>query len=664
MGSEQEIRRLREQIARHDYLYYVLAKPEIEDREYDRLFQRLSELEKQHPELVTPDSPTQRIGESPTEGFRTIRHPVRLSSLQNSYNEKDLGDFDRRVKGGLNGRIPQYVCELKYDGTAVLLTYENGVFIQGATRGNGIEGDDISSNVRTIRSLPLRTYSKDKQIDKSKFFVRGEVYMTKKDFLALNEERQAEGEAPFANPRNAAAGSLKLLHPEIVARRPLKLVCYGMYGPGSPDTQSGALERLQELGFPASRPWEKTDSLDGILDFWHKWEEKRDTLPYEIDGIVIKVNSIADQNQLGMTARAPRWAIAMKFSARSAKTRLKRVVHQIGRTGILTPVAELEPVSLGGVTIRRATLHNYDEIARLDLHEGDTVVLERGGDVIPKITSVDVSQRSKGSAPITAPSKCPFCGSPLVREEQEVALRCPNLDSPEIIKRQIGHFASRQAMDIEGLGWETVQMLVDRELVKDPADLFTLSIKQLLSLDRFAEKSAEKLLKELNKAKTRPLDRLIFALGIRFVGEGTARALARQFRSLAALAKADIEELEAVPDVGPRIARSIVEFFESSRSRRMVEKLKKAGVKTESTVQISVSEKIKDKTFVLTGTLSSMSRQQAVDAVAAGGGKVTGSVSAKTDFVIVGENPGSKLKKAQELGIETISEDEFIRMLG
>ncbi len=666
MDPRREIERLRAEITRHDYLYYRLARPEISDREYDALFRRLRELEQQHPELVTPDSPTQRVSETPAPGFTQVKHPFPLISLDNTYDESDLQEFHRRVVSGLEGRTPEYLCELKFDGVAVIVKYEDGRFVQGATRGNGAVGDDITANLRTIRSLPLRIYPANARtpID-SVFFARGEVYMNKNDFVQFNEEREAEGKPPFANPRNSAAGSLKILDSRIVATRPLNVVFYGYDADGKsrPETQAAALQRLDELGLPASPQWEIAENIDHVVAYWRKWQEKRDQLPYEIDGVVVKVNHFADQRILGMTARSPRWAVAVKFSARQAKSRLNDVILQIGRTGTLTPVADLSPVPLGGVTIRRATLHNFEEIKRLDVRVGDTVVLERGGDVIPKIISVDLDQRPEDSRPYRPPTKCPFCGAKLEREEGEVALRCPNPDDPEVIKRQIEHFASRGALDIGGLGSETVELLVDEGLVRDAGDLFSLAKEQLLALERFAEKSAENLLAGLGKAKQQPLDRLIFALGIRYVGEGTARNLAVRLSSLERLSGAAVEELEGVPEVGTRVACAIVDFFRTPHAKRLLSKLRKAGFSFETADDMVHGDALAGKTFVLTGSLESITRDEAERAVIALGGRVTSSVSKNTDFVVVGENPGSKYDKAQQLGVKTLTEKEFLRQI-
>ena len=667
MDPRREIERLRADIARHDYLYYRLASPEISDLDYDALFRRLRELEELHPELITPDSPTQRVSETPSPGFQQVKHPFPLISLDNTYDESDLAEFHRRVVEGLEGRVPEYLCELKFDGVAVILKYENGSFTQGATRGNGVEGDDITANLRTIKSLPLKVYPRKRGMTVDPvFFARGEVYMNKADFVAFNEEREAEGKATFANPRNSAAGSLKILDPRIVASRPLNIVFYGYDSKGTnqPNDQAGALRLLDESGLPASPNWVVAKTLDQVISYWRTWQEKRDELPYEIDGVVVKVNGFADQRRLGMTARSPRWAVAVKFSARQAKTKLNDILLQLGRTGTITPVADLEPVPLGGVTIRRATLHNFEEIKRLDVRMGDTVLLERGGDVIPKIVSVDLKRRPGDAKPYRPPKKCPSCGAILEREEGEVALRCPNPDDPEVVKRQIEHFASRGALDIAGLGSETVELLVESGLVKDAGDLFFLSKSDLHELERFAEKSSENLITGLERAKEQTLDRLIFALGIRFVGEGTARNLAVRLGSLDRLADADLEDLKQVPEVGPRVAKAIHEFFRSSYAKRLLGKLRKAGFNFESGAEAAQSDALAGQTIVLTGSLQTLTRDEAERAIIALGGRATSSVSKHTSYVVVGENPGSKFDKARQLGVPVLTEQEFLKLIG
>jgi len=662
---QQQIAALRLEIARHDRLYYVEALPEISDREYDRLYARLRELEAAHPELVTADSPTQRIGDALTAGFSSVRHPFPMLSLDNSYDRDDLENFHRRVVTGLEGEVPEYSCELKFDGVSLLLTFEGGVLVRAATRGDGEQGDDITANIRTVRGMPLRLISGDRYTVVPKLlYVRGEVYMRTADFLAFNDEQVAEGKKPLANPRNTVAGSLKLLDPALVARRPLRVVCYGYESQDAPATSHAeGISRLTALGLPTSSHSTVAKSIEAVAKFWQDWEAKRDTLPFEIDGVVVKVNSLEQQRKLGLTSRAPRWALACKFSARQAVTRLNAVVFQIGRTGVLTPVADLEPVALGGVTVKRATLHNFEEIARLDLRVGDFVTLERGGDVIPKVTGVVLERRSKGARRIIEPEICPVCGAALERVPGEVALRCTNPDDPEVIKRQIEHFASRGALDIVGLGSETVAALVDAGLVKDAADLFVLKSVQLQTLPGFAEKSAEKLLGGIESSRARGLDRWIFGLGIRFVGETTARTLAAQFGDIRELARADQSVLEILPDVGPRVAQAIAEYFRSDVWRRLNLKFERSGIEIRSDEVLEKGTALTGMTVVVTGTLTKYSREEIERVILAQGGKPVGSVSKKTSFVVAGEKAGSKLEKAQDLGVRVLTEDEFDLLL-
>ncbi|MBK6766959.1 MAG: NAD-dependent DNA ligase LigA [bacterium] len=660
-GPKQETEALRREIARHDRLYYGLGAPEISDLEYDRLYRRLQALEAEYPDLITPDSPTQRLGDTLSAGFAAVQHPFPMLSLQNSYNEEDLREFHRRVVTGLDGEAPEYSCELKFDGVSLLLTYENGVLTRAATRGDGQQGDDITANIRTIRGLPLRL--EGPKIPGT-VYVRGEVYMRTGDFLAFNEEQVAEGRKPLANPRNTVAGSLKLLDPSLVARRPLRVVCYAYDADDkSVQTHSYGLIRLSEFGLPISDQSRVVSTVDDVIAYWKEWEGKRDTLPFEIDGAVVKVNALSHQRLLGLTARAPRWALACKFSARQAQARLLDVSFQVGRTGVLTPVAELEPVPLGGVTVKRATLHNFDEIRRLDLREGDTVVLERGGDVIPKITGVVAEHRRRGAKPIVEPATCPVCGSPLERATGEVALRCTNPRDPEVIKRQIEHFVSRGALDIGGFGSETINALVDQQLITDAGDLYSLKLAQLLALPGFAQKSAENLLDALNVSKSAALDRLIFALGVRFVGESTARTLATHYGDLDLLAKAKPDELASLPDVGPRVAQAIHEYFASDVWRSLHNKLLRAGVKLHDDTPVERGDKLQGLSIVVTGTLERYSREEIERVILLQGGKSVGSVSRKTSFVVAGEKAGSKLEKALSLGVPVLSELEFDQLL-
>jgi len=660
-GPKQEIEALRREIARHDRLYYGAGAPEISDLEYDKLFKRLQELEAAHPELISLDSPTQRLGDVLTSGFSTVQHPFPMLSLQNSYDEEDLREFHRRVVAGLEGEAPEYSCELKFDGVSLLITYEHGVLVRAATRGDGQQGDDITANIRTIRGLPLRL---DETKPPATVHVRGEVYMRTDDFLAFNDEQVAEGKKQLANPRNTVAGSLKLLDPSLVARRPLRVVCYAYDADDETvETHAKGLSRLAEFGLPVSEHSKVAKSIEEVIAYWKEWEAKRDTLPFEIDGAVVKVNSLSQQRLLGLTARAPRWALACKFSARQAQTQLLDVSFQIGRTGVLTPVAELGPVPLGGVTVRRATLHNFDEIRRLDLRVGDTVVLERGGDVIPKVTGVVPDLRKRGAKPIVEPEQCPVCGSPLERVPGEVALRCTNPQDPEVVKRQIEHFVSRGALDIGGLGAETVDALVEQKLIADAGDLYLLKREQLLTLPGFAQKSADKLLDALESSKSAPLDRVIFALGVRFVGESTARTLAAHFGDIEKLADAKPDALAALPDVGPRVAQAIHEYFTSDVWSALHKKLKRAGVKLHDDTPVERGDRLQGMSIVVTGTLANYSREEIERVILLQGGKPTGSVSKKTSLLVAGEKAGSKLEKAIELGVPVLSEQEFDKLL-
>jgi len=657
---------LRKEIAGHDYRYYVLNQPVISDQEYDNLFHELQELEKRHPDWVVPDSPTQRVSGTPLEGFTQVRHPELMLSLSNTYSPEELKDFDRRVRGGLEGQAVQYVVELKYDGVAVRLNYQNGLFRTGATRGNGEVGDDITANLKTIRQIPLKLNSPGERI--STMDIRGEVYLSKNDFQRLNQERQETEEPLFANPRNAAAGSLKLLDSRIVAERPLKIFCYGLMYPEiweHPEHLShwNSLKVLEQLGLPVNSQRERVDSIDGAIEVCQKWEEIREELPYQVDGIVIKVDGFRQRRTLGATARSPRWAVAFKFSAEQARTKLKGITLQVGRTGVITPVAELEPVFLAGSTIRRATLHNEEEIARLEVRVGDTVVIEKGGDVIPKVSQVITEERPTDSQPFEMVKRCPVCNTPLIKESGEVQSRCPNRDCPVQVQRRIEHYACKGAMDIDGLGMQVVKQLIQAGLIHDFADLYGLKTEQIAGLERQGEKSAENLIEGINASKNRPLFRLIFALGIRFVGIGVARILAKRFGTMEALSRATVEELETIPEVGPRIAQSIYQYFQDPVNQRFINQLTQAGIRMQELEVVAKSQHLAGKTFVLTGVLSRMTREEAKERILEQGGNVTGSVSKKTDYVVVGEEAGSKLVKARELGIKIITEKEFSKIL-
>jgi DNA ligase (NAD+) len=666
-GSHRDIRKqiedLSQDLRRHEYLYYVLNAPEISDEEFDRRMRELETLEKKNPELIALDSPTQRVGGQPTKEFASVRHPVPMLSLANVYSEEEFLEFDRRVKEGLGGSHYRYICELKYDGIAVSLLYQNSRFTQGATRGDGQTGDDITANLKTIRSLPLKINISPPASD---FYMRGEVYMDKAAFESLNDRRALEGNPLFANPRNATGGTLKNLDPRIAASRPLKLVSYGLWFPGIETqgwSQSKSLTWLEEAGFPVSREWQTANEAQEAIQFWRDRGTHRAELPYEIDGTVIKVDDFTQQERLGYTAKSPRWATAFKFKAQRVRTKLVGITLQVGRTGAVTPVAELEPVSLAGSHIRRATLHNEDEIQRLDLRLGDTIYLEKGGDVIPKIIAVDESVRPSDSKPFIMPDFCPACGGSLLRSAGEVIRRCVNLSCPAQIQGNLAHFASRGAMDIESLGWKLIEQLVAEGLVKDPGDLYTLSIDQVATLERKGEKSAHKLLEALGKSRNQPLERLIFALGIRHVGAGAARVLARHFKSLDTLQAATIEELQTIHDIGSVMAQSIHQYFQAPANLEIIEKLRRAGVRFEAENKPDNELPLAGKSFVLTGTLDNFTREQAADSIRALGGNVTGSVSSKTDYVVAGPGAGSKLDRARSLGITVLDEPAFKKLI-
>ncbi|KER11116.1 MAG: DNA ligase [[Candidatus Thermochlorobacteriaceae] bacterium GBChlB] len=670
--AQKEIEALRAQIHRHNYNYYVLASPTIPDCEFDRLLERLIELEKSYPEFVTPDSPSLRVGGEITKEFPTVTHKRRMMSLSNTYSSEELREFYKRVQKALSNEgilAFEMVAELKYDGVAISLTYRDGVFVQGATRGDGVTGDDITSNLKTIQTIPLRVQESPatRALLNGEFEVRGEVYMQKKDFEKLNAQRAANEEPLFANPRNAAAGTLKQQDSREVAKRKLTMVAYQLESEALNDTLSHIerLKLLDELGFNVGKASRVCTSLGEVEEFLREWESRRDDLPFEIDGAVIKVNDIRQRNLLGETMKSPRWAIAYKFSARQAETGLNGVTCQVGRVGTVTPVAELQPIKLAGSTISRATLHNFDEIKRLDIRIGDTVVLEKSGDVIPKIVRVVDSRRPPSATPIEPPTHCPECGTALVKPDNEVNLYCPNEDGcPAQRKGRILHYASRNAMDIENCGDAIVEQLLKENLIADAGDLYSLEKSRLAELERFGEKSAQNLLDAIERSKTRSFDRLIFALGIRHVGLATARALAQKFPSITDLQAASLEALQETDDVGDTIAESIFTYFQKPSTKMLIEKLTRAGVKMSSEqVERVKNARVENKTFVFTGTLESLKRDEASSMVLARGGKVSGSVSKKTDFVVAGSEAGSKLEKAVQLGVKVLTEAEFRELM-
>jgi DNA ligase (NAD+) len=662
---EKEIKKLRDDIRYHEHRYYVLNDPEISDFEFDKLMRRLQDLEREHPELLTSDSPTQRVGGQPAAEFPKVRHSVQMLSLDNTYSVEELKDFDRRVRE-LSGRAQvDYVGELKLDGLSMALTYDDGSLTRGVTRGDGMEGEDVTGNVRTIRSVPLRIDPKMlTAIGRPKRFeVRGEVIMTRRAFERVNAQREAAGEPKFANPRNAAAGSMRQLDPRIVAERKLDMYLYQLLvdgGAALPEHWK-ALDALGRLGFKVNPHRRLCRSLEELLAYIQEWETKRDSLEYEIDGIVVKVNDARLWAELGTTAKSPRWAVAYKYPARQATTQVVNIRAQVGRTGTLTPVADLEPVDVGGVTVSHATLHNMDEIERLGVKIGDTVLIQRAGEVIPQVVKV-VKQAPDGRE-FRMPKKCPVCGGDVYRSEGEVAYRCVNTACPAKLKETLLYFAGRRAMNIDGLGDKLVDQLVDKGLVRDVADLYSLTHEQLANLERMADKSAANLLEEIENSKKVELARVIFAIGIRFVGERTGQLLADHFGSLDKLAKATEEELYEVEEVGPRVAESIRQFFCEKHNLAVLEKLRKAGLQFEQKKVRKAEGKLAGKQFVLTGTLPTYSREEATRMIEEAGGRVVGSVSKKTDYVVVGAEPGSKLDKAKSLGVKTIDEVELLELL-
>lgn len=620
---------------------------------------RLQELEAQHPELVTPDSPTQRVGGKPREGFVTAPHSSPMLSLDNALNEAELRDFDRRVRSLLGGESYRYVAELKLDGLSLAVRYRQGVLVQALTRGDGLQGEDVTENARTIRSLPLRIETELEELE-----ARGEVIMHRAAFERLNEEREKAGLPRFANPRNAAAGSVRVLEPAITASRRLDFYAYFLLVNGNPyyDSHWESLDALARMGFKVNPHRRLCADLEELLAFCREWEARRDELPYETDGVVAKVDSVRQQRLLGWTAKAPRWAIAYKFPARQEETVLEDIEVQVGRTGALTPVARLRPVTIGGVTVSRATLHNEDEIERLGVQIGDTVLVERSGDVIPKV--VRVVRPGENRRPFRMPDTCPVCGGKVVRQEGEAASRCINTNCPARLKESIRHFAARGVMDIDGLGEALVDQLVDRGLVKSIADLYELKLEQLVELERMGEKSASKILANIERSREKPLARVLWGLGIPFVGERTAQILADTFGSLDRIAEADEETLQQAEEVGPKVARSIYQFFREPHNRELVERLRKVGLRFEQEVMKKEGGPLAGLTFVLTGTLPHLTREEAKARIEAAGGKVAGSVSRKTSYVVAGAEAGSKLEKARELGIPVIDEAKLLEMTG
>lgn len=655
-----QIEKLRTELRRHEHLYYVLDQPEISDAEYDSLMRELQALESANPELVTPDSPTQRVGGKPREGFVKVRHSSAMLSLDNALNEGELRDFDRRVRELLGGAEFRYIAELKLDGLSMASHYRQGRFRLAITRGDGQVGEDVTENARTIRSLPLRTVDPPAE----EWEVRGEVVMPLKAFDQLNADRDREGLPRYANPRNSAAGSLRVLEPAITASRQLDYFAYFLLVDGKQFFESHweSLEEMQRLGFKVNPYRTICRDVDELLQFCLEQERRRHELPYEIDGVVAKVDSISQQNSLGWTAKAPRWAIAFKFAARQEETVIENIGVQVGRTGALTPVAHLRPVTVSGVTVSRATLHNEDEIARLDVQIGDTVVIERSGDVIPKV--VRVSKQGENRRPFVMPKQCPVCGGDVVRAEGEAASRCVNTNCPAKLKESILHFAARGVMDIDGMGWALVDQLVDRGLVKSVADIYDLTMEQMLQLERMGKKSAEKILENIRKSRQQPLPRVLNGLGIPFVGVRTGVLLAEAFGDLDKLAQASVDSLQSAEEVGPKVAQSIQRFFADPRNQEMVERLRAAGLQFTYAMKPREGGPLSGKTLVITGTLPNLSREEAKARIEAAGGKVTDSVSKKTHYLVAGEAAGSKLTKAETLGIAILDEGRLLELIG
>lgn len=654
---------LREELNRHNHSYYVLDTPTISDYEFDMKLEELSGLERDHPEFYDPTSPTVRVGGAVTKNFQTVAHQWRMYSLDNSYSKEDLEDWEKRIQRILGDVDLEFSCELKYDGASINLTYEGGRLVRAVTRGDGFQGDDVTENVKTIRSVPLQL----KGDHPPKFDIRGEIILTLEGFAKMNRERLEAGEDPYMNPRNTAAGSLKLQDSALVAQRPLDCLLYGIVGENlGISTQFEALEKARSWGFKVPEVAQLCRSTAEVMQFVDHWDVNRHTLPYETDGVVVKVNSIQQQQELGHTAKSPRWAMAYKFRTEQASTVLEKISYQVGRTGAITPVANLRPVLLAGTTVKRASLHNADQIAKLDVREGDTVFVEKGGEIIPKIVGVDLDMRREGSAPTQYIDQCPECGTPLIRKQGEAQHFCPNETAcPPQITGRIQHFISRKAMDIEGLGSETVELLFKQGLISNYADLYTLTVDQLLPLERMAEKSAENLVKGVEASKSIPFERLLFALGIRYVGETVAKKLAVAYRDIDALMAASQEELMAVEEIGERIAESVVAFFAETSNQEILARLKLYGLQFSlSESSEPQSDRLKGQIFVVSGVFESMGREELKKIIEDHGGKVATSISSKTNYVVAGDNMGpSKKAKAESLGVPILGEVEFLQML-
>jgi len=656
--SKSDIEKLRAELERHNRLYYE-GKPEVSDYDFDQMLRRLQELEAKHPQYADPNSPTQRVGGAPIEEFKTVTHDPPMLSIDNAYSLDELREWDARVKRGLGIDSVEYEAELKIDGVSIDLLYENGQLTRAATRGDGVRGDDVTPNVRTVRALPLKVDSKLERLE-----VRGEIYISKSDFARFNEQLEQEGEEPLANPRNAAAGSLRQKDPKLAAQRHLSAFVYHLVTADSlrVESQSAAYAMLEKLGLPLNPKRTLAPSLEAVEAFISEWHEQRHELPFEIDGIVVKVNRRDLQLELGATSKAPRWAVAYKYPPEAAQTIVRAINLYVGRTGAVTPVAEFDPVRIGGTKVVNASLHNFDELARKDVRIGDTIVVEKGGDIIPKVVDVLKDKRPRGARKVKPPKKCPVCRQPLHRFEEEVALRCINQGCPAIVLQSITHFGSRKAMDIEGLGWQTVQALLDARLVTDYAALYELTVEQVADLERKGDKSAKKLIDNIERSKTAELHRFIYAIGIRMIGERAAKLLADQFHSIDALMNATTEELLEVGEVGPKVAESITFYFSVPANRERIEKMKRLGVRPQFVVAATGSA-LAGKTVVVTGTLTRFSRDEIHRLIEREGGKPVGSVSSKTSYVVAGEAAGSKLDQAKSLGVPVLTEDEFLAMI-
>ncbi len=664
MTIQEQITQLRDELRQHNYNYYVLDNPTISDYDFDIKLKELQALEEAHPEFYDANSPTLRVGGEVTKNFKTVVHAHRMYSLDNSYSLEDLKDWETRIKKLVDGDV-QYTCELKYDGASINLTYKNGALVQAVTRGDGVQGDDVTANVKTINSVPLQL----KPPFPEQFEIRGEIVLPFEGFNKMNEERIANGEEPYRNPRNTASGSLKLQDSAEVAKRPLDCLLYGLVGSNfNFTTQFESLERARQMGFKAPKESKLCNTIDEVFEFINHWDHVRHELPYETDGVVVKVNSLYQQEELGFTAKAPRWAIAYKFKAEQVSTVLNEITYQVGRTGAITPVANLEPVELAGTIVKRASLHNADQIEKLDIRVGDTVYVEKGGEIIPKIIAVNLEERPADSKPTEYISNCPECNTPLERIEGEAKHYCPNYNgcNPQIIGR-IQHYISRKAMDIEGLGGETVALLVNAGLINNFADLYELTKEDILPLERMAEKSADNLIAGIEASKQIPFERVLFAIGIRFVGETVAKKLAKHYKSIDALQNASVEELVNVDEIGTKIAESVVDFFSIEENQKIISRLKSYGVQLEISAEklANQTNKLEGNIFVVSGVFYQVSRTELKKLIEDNGGKVSSSISSKTNYVVAGDKMGpSKKEKAEKLNVSIISEEDFLQMIG